>query len=338
MTLVLAVIDHGHIAMMGDTLITQYLPEVRESRPESLQLDHMVTRKELVRSRSGSENHRGGPRCKTHILREDVAVGWAGDVNDVAIQQCWQNREASIETLLSILREASTDTVTDFILAVSQPDPVLYRVEGGTQEVVRRAGQVVAVGNLLARQKYVDYRVLNPRNTEPDAFQELREEIQFFINLDKNEGIGGYLTVVLSCGGRFNFEPQKHHYGQDRQLATVRKLGETKLQIGFRPFEGDSFVDHFRHVLVGKGRTPGAIAFCVESRQEIQLAGRTFMQRQVHSATLFTEESPWAPIVISEPATIEQAVAKALKEHRQRLAFVTGRPNYTLFGHNQLVQ
>lgn len=263
-SLVVAQMHDDGISLVGDTKITK-------------KFDETWTRQVLRNA------------CpKLVILRDDVAVGITGDNPDIVLRRLVGLRDQPVEVLLEAMLNID---YASFVVAALRPSPQLWKVSAGSTEERSSVGRCWAGDHdayEFFQQRYHEW----PEEIGP-AFR-LMSSMQWLLNFNPVESVGGYLTrvAVTSEGFRFIADPMTVAPWFLEGLAHVT-ADAFRLTLHV-PLGGDP---NGYQVLPAVGRPPtaGALAYYVP---------------QTGVSWLFCHESPWEAVPLktdSMPELIESA-------------------------------
>lgn len=236
---------------------------------------------------------------KIVILREDVAVGVAGDYADEVIRRVIAVRDSSLQELLDHLHAEQEDV--GFVVAALNPAR-LWMVHDGEVEprasgVRAWAGDQGAYGQFQENfHEWDDGRSLQFR---------LMSSMQRLTSLDQRPSVGGY-TIQASgeSAEGFLFDPVPMVRMPEVRVTGGRiEHGRVSLTLEVPP-GGDTTTSELI-AFVGRGETRGAIGLL----HPLAGAGR-----------LFRHESPYESATIST-STPEEFVRIAREEHGQELVY-----------------
>jgi hypothetical protein len=263
-SLVVAQIHDGGISLVADTKITHTLDETWTRQVFKNALPKLV------------------------ILRDDVAVGITGDNPENVLRRLVGLRSQPVEDLLGAMTNID---YASFVVAVQDPSPQLWKVSDGSTEERSSVGRCWAGDHdayEFFQQRYHEW----PEKMG-SAFR-LMSSMQWLLNFNPVESVGGYLTRVATTSNGFRFVADPMTVGP----WFLEGLGQA-MPHGSRlalhvPSGGDP---NGYQILPAVGRPPtaGALAYYIP---------------QTGVSWLFCHESPWEAVALktdSMPELIESA-------------------------------
>jgi hypothetical protein len=271
-SLVVAQIHDGGISLVADTKITRCGDEAWTRRVFRNALPKLV------------------------IMRDDIAVGFAGEDPAGVLQRLVGLRGQAVKELLASV--ARIDSAS-FVVATLAPAPRLWRVSAGKWEERSAVGRSRAGDHdayELFQQRYHEW----PEEVAADF--RLMSSMQWLLSFDPVPSVGGYLTRVATSleGFRFVADPMVVGPWFLEGLSQVTPEG-FKLMLEV-PVGGDS---SGYQVLPAVGRPPTveALAYYVP---------------QARVAWLFRHEAPWESVTLQIGSIAE--LLESAADHGQTLA------------------
>lgn len=232
---------------------------------------------------------------KTVILRDDLAVGLAGEDPAGMLQRLVGLHGETVERVLDSVANISA---ASFVVATLSPVPRLWAVSDGSVEdrsAIDRAWAGDHDAYELFQQRYHEW----PSDVE-SAFR-LMSSMQWLLTFDPVDSVGGYLTRIATGSDGFRLVGDSTQVAPWLLEGVVQALSD-EIQLTLRvPAGGDGT---WYRILPAVGRPPTirALAYYVP---------------QAGVAWLFPHESPWAPVPLRVNSV--EDLLKSAAEHGQAL-------------------
>lgn len=287
MTFVIAAVltdDAGRISVFADTKLTDAIDATRTR--------HIYT----------------SPCLKTVIVDDDIAVSFAGDNPQSALQFVTKLRGRSAAEVVEALRQYSAHLAISgvsksFLIAKRPPDPKLWRIVQGRVDDSANLNRLW-IGDRTAFAAFqAQYHATEVgRSTEYRMFVSMQAVVAF----DDFATVGGYITRATGDALRpFRFQADQAGMGPWMTEGIISEHdGRRTLALGVPAgFDPSS---HQKIAVPGSGDTYAALAFVIP---------------EVNTAWMWTHAQPWrSPVKLSGLRSMGELVRTAKQQHGQLLS------------------
>lgn len=273
MTLIVAGIHDDHIAMVADTKIT--FPDRVKG------VDEQRTRRVFDE-----------PLAKIVIVRDDLAVGVAGEDPHRVIENLVADRRAAVDDVLALL--ASTPE-TAFVVASKNPLQLWEIKSGAVEDVTARCrGWAGSHDGYEAFQR----AMLDPQIASDHVCVKLMKSMQHLTSFGYIDAVGGTTFKVKLFPEGFRHVPLFSWVGPHYLEVESVRLLDGKLLVTMVVPDGVDGSIYQVIVVPGTDPTPEAVGLLIPQ------AGR---------GLIWTKDEPWKEVVVAA-GSVEEFVATALSE------------------------